>query len=388
VAQGKRGTSEPFLKAGSQNFYIRYTVPGEPERVESTGTSDVKEARRKLNAKRKEIDDGQVGARGVTVGNLLDLYLGDKKKKKKFSASVDGYVRLHLRPAFGPLLAEKLTTNHIDAFIEQKRAAGKSDSSINRWLEALKRAYTIGRKEKQPPIIRLEPKIEMLDESYNVREGFLSREQYEALLVELPGHLQTLLVLGYHLGMRRSELVNLKWEQVDWHANSIRLEKRQTKTKQSRVAPLYGDLRAWLESAYTSRDTECATIVAYVQKPKAAPGKTTPVTETKTSWNSAAVRAKVPGALVHDLRRAAVRNMIGAGLTERLAMMISGHRTRSMFDRYQIVDEKDIELAGQKMAAYEIAQKKLRTEALEREKLRTELRTATAELQATNAYKV
>ncbi len=125
---------------------------------------------------------------------------------------------------------ERLNTEHIDAFIDQKRTAGKADASINRWLEALTRAYTIGREERVPPLIRIKPKIEMLDESHNVREGFLTREQYEALLAELPPHLQTLLVLGYHLGMRRGELVQLKWEQVDWNSNSIRLEKRQTKT--------------------------------------------------------------------------------------------------------------------------------------------------------------
>ena len=116
-------------KAGSQNWYIRYTLSGETERVESTGTSDEKEATRKLNAKRKEIDDGAIGPQGVTVGKLLDLYLSDKRKNKTLSTSVDGYVRLHLRPAFGNLLAEKLNTEHIDGFIDQKRTAGTHRST-------------------------------------------------------------------------------------------------------------------------------------------------------------------------------------------------------------------------------------------------------------------
>ena len=80
--------------------------------------------------------------------------------------------------------------------------------------------------------------------------------------------------------------------------------------------------------------------------------------------------------------------MLADGLSEKQAMLISGHKTRSMIDRYQIVDARDIELAGQKMAAHEIAQKKLRAEALEREKLRTELRTVHAQPEAANAYKV
>jgi integrase len=102
-------------------------------------------------------------------------------------------------------------------------------------------------------------------------------------------------------------------------------------------------LRSWLEAAYTTGDPGCETIVAY---------NGASVSETKTAWNSARVRAGVPDALIHDLRRTAVRNMLAAGLNEKMAMMISGHKTRFMIDRYQIIDERDIELAGQKMAAY------------------------------------
>jgi integrase len=74
--------------------------------------------------------------------------------------------------------------------------------------------------------------------------------------------------------------------------------------------------------------------------------------EIKTAWNKARVRAKVPQLLVHDLRRTAVRNMIRAGIPEKQAMRISGHKSRSMFDRYDITDERDIQIAGQKLARY------------------------------------
>ena len=97
-----------------------------------------------------------------------------------------------------PLYWPRLTTDHIGRFVAHKKSGKKpkSNASINRWLEALGRAYTIGR-AWEPPKVRKTLKIEMLDESDNVQEGFLNREQYEALLIELPSHLQTLLVLGF-----------------------------------------------------------------------------------------------------------------------------------------------------------------------------------------------
>jgi integrase len=162
-----------------------------------------------------------------------------------------------------------------------------------------------------------------------------------------PNHLKPLVEFLYQSGWRKGEGSRLEWRDVDLNGRIVRLRIENSKNKEARVLPLDGRLFEIMEERKRERRLDCPYVFHL---------KGNPIKEFRKTWRAACIAAglgrleKIPGTkrkkysgtIVHDLRRCAARNLSRAGVLEAVAMEITGHKTRSMYRRYRIVDENDL----------------------------------------------
>jgi integrase len=184
----------------------------------------------------------------------------------------------------------------------------------------------------------------------NTRQGFFERPDLEAVVAALPAYLQDFTRFAYLTGWRKGEIISLRWSDVDRDAGAIRLRPEAAKTGRGRTVMLEGDLADLIDRRWEARLLEKDGNVRVAALVFHRDGE--PVGDFRKAWATACQAAGVPDKLFHDLRRTAARNMVRAGVPERVAMAVTGHLTRSMFDRYNIVSEDDLRMAAQKTTLY------------------------------------
>jgi integrase len=184
------------------------------------------------------------------------------------------------------------------------------------------------------------PKIEMLPE-HNTREGFFEEHEYVSIRKHLPDYVAVICDVARITGLRKGELLSLKWTQVDFDNARINLRAVDTKNKTARFFPMTSDLREILErhKAETKKfhDLRGNMIPPYVFHRNGRKGQRL-LCRMAHCLRKSRIRRK----LIHDFRRTAVRNFVRKGVPEKVAMLLSGHKTRSTFERYNILNESDV----------------------------------------------
>lgn len=312
---------------------------------ESSGTTDRTEARRILQARQGQIAEGRfVGPRAdrVTFEELAEDFLNDYRVNgRKSIGEAERRTRLHLAPSFGGKTAHGITTADVKAFIANRQEEGASNGEINRELAALKRMFNLGFNAEK---ITRKPYIPMLEEN-NARQGFFESWEFEAVLARLPEYLRPPMTFAYYTGWRtKSEVLTLRWEQIDLDIGTVRLEVGTTKNKDGRMIYLTEELKSLLLGLWHEHLTNCP------EGPWVFHRNGKPIKDFRGAWKRACREAGLSDKIPHDFRRTAVRNMVRAGIPERVAMMISGHKTRCVFDRYHIVSDGDLQEAAHRLS--------------------------------------
>lgn len=372
----RRGTyGDGSVYQRGPTWWVKLPMGGGKPLRKSADTTDREVALELLAKMRRERNRGElvpIDASGaaMTIGDVIDEYL-ERKKGKLGEATLETYrgQAKRLKKSFALLPVPKLTTDMMSDYRKERRKeeieCGSNakpgnrvvhrfvtDSTINREL-ALLRAALRDMHKRYPKRVGQLPHFPMEKEA-DPRQGFLDETALrDKLLPELPRHLKLLAICAFYAAGRKSEWLRVEWTDVDFERMVIHFPK--TKNKHPRDVPIVEGLMldALLDELkiHNAMYPHLAALFVYDMHPLKVVGK---------AWRKACTRAGVPDLLIHDVRRSAVRNMRRKGVSDQVAMKISGHLTRSMLDRYSIVGDEDVQEAAQKIAAPLPAPKKLK----------------------------
>ena len=224
-----------------------------------------------------------------------------------------------------------ISTPSIDRYIEKRLEQGAANGTVNRELAGLRRMLNMGANQTPPKVNRV-PYINMLKEN-NARKGFLEHGEFLALRNHLPDHLKGFVTFGYKGGWRFREIASLTWKQVDREQGIVRLEVGETKNCDGRTVYLDDELRDVFKQQWNLRKRS-KVLTSYVFPNYRGRGR---ITDIRKAWSTACRNAgigygykidkhyvkkwkeKLPaGPIFHDFRRSAVRNMVRAGIPERV----------------------------------------------------------------------
>lgn len=363
------------LKKRGRVWWIRYCRSGK-RYEESSHSKKESEARSLLRIREGDIERGvpvapRVGQ--VRFAEAAEDVLNDYRINNKRSLDdVQRRIEKHLKPFLANRRLSSIATSDVRAYIVARQACrtievkpfqftardgsirkvpaqrrsvpGVSNAEINRELTTLKRMFNLA---LQAGKLIQKPYIPMLREN-NVRTGFFDHNDFEAVLRHVPRDVRPVIAFAYITGWRiDSEVLPLQWKHVDLSTGEVRLDPGTTKNGEGRTFPMTAELRRLLKQQRAAADAVQRKHNRVVSHVFHRAGK--PVRSFRVAFRTACRLAGCPGRVPHDFRRTAVRNLVRAGIPERVAMQLTGHKTRSVFERYNIVSPGDLRDAARRL---------------------------------------
>ena len=347
-----RGMGTIYKRGSTQ--WICYYHRGKKYRESVRSASQV-QARKLLKQRLGEINAGRfIGPSEdrLTLEQLVKDLVNDYQVNNNRSLSTALNHAKHLEGVFGLSRAIDITPDRVKSYQVQRLAEGASRATVNREVACLGHMLSLAVDAGK---LARKPKFQMID-GERVREGFLEHGEFLVLLSNLPGYIKPIAEFLYLSGWRKGEALKLEWRDVDLQGRVVRLRIENSKNKEARVLPLTGKLLAVIQESLSRRRLDCVHVFHRNGKR---------IWDFRKAWRSACIAAglgkmeqqedgslKYVGTIPHDLRRCAARNLSRAGVSETVAMEITGHKTQSMYRRYRIVDERDLREATERLQAH------------------------------------
>ena len=339
---GKRGLGSTYRRG--ETWWIKYYIRGQEAR-ESSKSSVQADAKELLRTRLNQISNGVSSPRDaekLTFEDMAAMLEDDYVLNERRSLSRAKQSLAHLRVFFGHSVAADIGSQQVGAYIRHRMTKCEpkaKPATVRRELSALRRMFTLAKRHGR---VTYSPSFPPIEE-HNARTGFFEADQLEAVLAFLPDYLHNPTVFAYLTGWRRGEIVGLRWANVDFNAQTVRLEPGSTKNGEGRTFPFgtFPELAELLQAqreATTALERESGKIVPHVFHHRAG----SPLRDFYGAWRAACRAAGVPGRIFHDLRRTAVRNFERAGVPRSVAMKLTGHKTEAVYRRYAIANEADL----------------------------------------------
>jgi integrase len=359
----------------SSLYWCKYYVNGRPVR-ESTGADKETEAKRFLREREGRVATGQAILPRVDriryeeiAQNLRQHYAATGARDVEEAGA-----RLkHLDLFFTQRRVAAINQAEATDYTLKRQGEGAANGTINRELAVLGRMLKLAYENGK--LLRL-PVIRKLKEN-GPRQGFFEQAQYDAVRRHLSPDIQVATAIAYAFGWRtQSEVLTLERRHLDLAAGTLRLDPGTTKNDEGRVVYLTPELKGLLAAQLERVEAlqrQTGRIVPYLFPHLRGRRRGERRRDFRKAWATACLKAELGdltgearakrlewlkanpktgllGALRHDFRRTAVRNLVNATVPERVAMTITGHKTRAVFDRYHIVSPGDLQEAARKLA--------------------------------------
>ncbi len=311
-------------------YWICYAGPDGRVRRESSGSTSLKEAQALLIQRKKEVMEGKDPALVKRIGNhtfseLAEHYLKWCERQRSYR-SKRGFV-LHLLHAFGNLPLRGFTVRLVEEWQTEKLKTCKP-ATVNRHLATLKHMLrkAVEWEMVEEEVLKRVRKVKLIPE-HNRRLRYLTREECQKLIDACDPHLRPIVITALNTGMRKGEILSLRWDQVDLKHGFILLER--TKNGERREIPINQTLKEVFHSIPRRIERGRENPYVFIN-----PETGKPYGDVKKSFQSALRRAGIKDFRFHDLRHTFASHLVMAGIDLTTVKELLGHKSLTMTLRY------------------------------------------------------